>query len=54
MSHEGRMSRGEEKLSKGLQDIEVAYFLANKPKPVEAKPEPKKEVKEAKDVKPNK
>lgn len=32
MTHEGRMARGEEKLSKGIQDIETEYFLAKKPK----------------------
>ena len=34
MTHEGRMLRGEEKLSKGIKDIETEYFLANKPKPI--------------------
>lgn len=46
MSHEGRMSRGADKISKGITDSETEYYLANK---VEAKPivqeEPKKKVK---------
>ena len=50
MSHEGRMARGKEKISKGLTDIETEYYLANK---VEEKPEPKEkkkpEKKEAKE-----
>ena len=45
MTHEGRMSRGKEKLSKGVTDSETKYYLDNKPKE-----EPKKEVK--KDGKP--
>ena len=48
MSHEGRMRRGEEKISKGITDIETKYFLDNKPKPKEipkTKPEEKKNVK---------
>ena len=44
MTHEGRMARGEEKLSKSISDIETEYFLANKPKEEkESKPEEKKE-----------
>jgi len=44
MTHEGRMARGEEKLSKGLKDSETEYYLANKPEdPVQE--EPKKEAK---------
>ena len=33
MTHEGRMARGEEKISKGISDIETKYYLDNKPKP---------------------
>ena len=52
MTHEGRMARGEEKISKGITDIETEYYLANK---VEEKPiEKPKKTKEAKDAKPTK
>ena len=33
MTHEGRMARGEEKISKGISDIETKYYLDNKHKP---------------------
>ena len=33
MTHEGRMARGEEKISKGISDIETKYYLDNKSKP---------------------
>ena len=47
MTHEGRMARGEEKLSKGITDSETEYYLDNKPPEVkEDKPkEDKKNVK---------
>ena len=32
MTHEGRMARGKEKLSKGVKDSETQYYLDNKPK----------------------
>lgn len=32
MTHEGRMSRGQEKLSRGITDSETQYFLDNQPK----------------------
>ena len=51
MTHEGRMARGEEKLSKGITDIETEYFLENKPE--EPKAEKPKKAKEAKDDKPD-
>ena len=38
MTHEGRMRRGELKISKGIKDSETEYFLANKEKPKEDKP----------------
>jgi len=45
------MSRGEEKLAKGISDIETEYFLLNsKPVKVESVAKPKK-VKEAKNGK---
>ncbi len=47
MSHEGRMSRGELKISKGISDSETKYFLANKPKE-ETVEKPKEEKKETK------
>ena len=53
MSHEGRMRRGELKISKGITDSETEYYLANKPKE-ETKPEEKeKEEKPKKEVKKN-
>ena len=45
MSHEGRMRRGELKISKGIKDSETEYFLANKPKPTPAVVKPKEETK---------
>ena len=63
MTHEGRMARGEEKFSKGLQDIETQYYLDNKPKSKptrkgakkmseeETKKEEEEETKEEEDVK---
>jgi len=30
MTHEGRMSRGAEKLSKGIKDYETEYYLSHK------------------------
>jgi len=53
MSHDGRMIRGKEKLSKGIKDIETEYYLLNS-KPVEKEviKEIKKEKK--KDAKSNK
>jgi len=29
MTHEGRMARGKEKISKGIKDIETEYYEAN-------------------------
>lgn len=56
MSHEGRMMRGQEKISKGITDSETAYFLEHKPAPVNVdKVEEKKpKTKEAKNAKPTK
>jgi len=49
MTHEGRMSRGAEKLSKGIKDYETEYYLSHKEtKEVVAevpKAKPKKEKK---------
>jgi len=45
MSHDGRMIRGKEKLSKGIKDIETEYYLLNS-KPVE-----KEVIKEIKPIK---
>ena len=60
MTHEGRMARGEEKFSKGIQDIETEYFLKHKgganmseeDKPVETPANPE-ETKEEEDGKSN-
>ena len=41
MTHEGRMRRGKVKVSKGIEDNDTIYFLANKPQ----KEKPKEEVK---------
>ena len=56
MTHEGRMARGEEKFSKGLQDIETQYYLDNKEdkkmsETEETKTEESEETKEKEDVK---
>ena len=52
MTHEGRMARGKEKISKGITDSETEYYLENKPEE-EEEPEPKEkkktEKKEAKE-----
>lgn len=40
MTHEGRMTRGEEKHKLGITDIETEYFLTN------SKPKDTKEIKE--------
>lgn len=42
MTHEGRMARGKEKISKGISDIETLYYLANQPKEDKPKKEKKK------------
>ena len=47
MTHEGRMARGEEKISKGIKDSETEYYLDNKPKEVK-EDKPKKEKTDAK------
>ena len=54
MTHEGRMLRGEEKHSKGINDIEVEYYLKNISKASEEPPKAPKPTsnKEAKDGKP--
>ena len=38
MTHEGRMSRGADKIFKGIKDSETEYYLANKVEPVVEKP----------------
>jgi len=46
MTHEGRMSRGAEKLSKGIKDYETEYYLSHKEVVAEVpKAKPKKEKK---------
>ena len=48
MTHEGRMARGADKLSKGIEDSETAYYLANNKPKVEVKEVNSKKTKGAK------
>lgn len=48
MTHEGRMSRGEAKYSRGIIDSETDYYLQNKPVVETAAQKKKREAAEAK------
>ena len=52
MTHEGRMARGKEKLSKGVKDSETQYYLnegGKKMSEEETNPEKEEESKEEED-----